>query len=183
MDNVSKVTEGIPTLKHRNKFFHCDICAKGKMTKKKKGFNDNPGRAIEPGGRFNMDFGFVRGNTVTKAEDGPLLTSNKGYNCYLLIADEFSHYLWIFLFASKDPPLDTVKTFLNTHGLKHGLRCVRTDQGGKLAKSAKFREVIKESGYTLEPTTAGAPFQNAIVERPHCTLADMMRTMLLGSGL
>ena len=153
------------------------------MTKRKKGFNDDPDRALVPGGRFNMDFGFVCGDTVTKSKDSPLLTSNEGYNCYLLIADEYSRYLWVFLFASKAPPIETVKSFLNTHGLKHGLRRVQTNQGGELAKSAKFRDMIQQSGYTLEPTAAGASFQNAIVERPHQTLSDMMRAMISGAGM
>ena len=183
MDNVSKVTDGVPSLKRKNKFFHCNICSKAKMTKKTKGYNENPERALVPGGRFHMDYGFVRGETVTKAEDGPLLTSNEGYNCYLLIVDEYSRYMWVFLFASKSPPIETVKTFLATHGLKHGLRRVRTDLGGELARSAKFREMIQKSGYILEPTALGASFQNAIVERPHRTLADMMRSMLVGAGL
>ena len=91
------------------------------MTKQKKGYDTIPERATEAGGRFQMDFGFVRGKTVTRNKDGPLLTSNEGYNCYLLIADEYSRYLWAFLFASKAPPIDTVSLFLKTHGLKSGL--------------------------------------------------------------
>ena len=130
-----------------------------------------------------MDYGFVRGKEVIKNEDGPLITSKEGYNCYLLVADEHSRHLWIFLFANKEPPVDTITNFLSTHGLKSGLRRVRTDQGGELAGSTAFKKCIANSGYILETTGAGASFQNAIVERPHRTLADMMRTMLSGANL
>ena len=181
--NIDKVVDGVPSLRKRNPFFSCHDCSKGKMTAKIKGSNKDPHRATTPGGRFNMDYGFVRGAHTTKNEDGPLITSKQGYNCYLLIADEFSRHLWIFLFADKKPPIATVTSFLNTHGNKAGLRRVRTDQGGELAKSSTFRTCINKAGYTLETTGAGASFQNAIAERPHRTLADMMRTMLSGANL
>ena len=42
---------------------------------------------------------------------------------------------------------------------------------------------MNTSGYNLETTGAGASFQNAIVKRPHRTLADMMRAMLSGTNL
>ena len=105
-----------------------------------------------------MDFGFVRGKHAVKTEDGPLVTSRDGYNCYLLIADEYSQHLWIFLFAGKSPPIDTIKQFLDTHGIKSGLRRIRTDQGGELAGSTTFRQCIQKAGYTLETTAAGASF-------------------------
>ena len=127
MDNVSKVTEGVPSLKHKNNFSHYNICAKAKITKQKKGFTKEPERALEAGGRFNMDFGFVHGDTVTKSEEGPLLTSNKGYNCYLLIADKYSRYLWVLPFSSKAPLIKTVKMFLSTHGLNTNYAaCIQT---------------------------------------------------------
>jgi len=55
-------------------------------------------------------------------------------------------------------------------------------KGGELAKNIEFRKYIQTAGYTLETTGAGASFQNAIVERPHRQLANMMRTMLSGSN-
>ena len=182
-DHIDKVTDGVPSLRKRSPFFSCNDCSRGKMTSQMKGYNKTPDRAEIPGGRYHMDYGFVRGKKVIKSEDGPLVTSKEGFNCYLLIADEFSRHLWIFLFSNKEPPIATVTAFLSTHGLKSGLRRVRTDQGGELAGSTKFKKCIADAGYILETTGAGASFQNAIVERPHRTLADMMRTMLSGANL
>ena len=76
------------------------------MTAQIKGYNSDPNRARGPGQRFHMDYGFVRGKSVTKGEDGPLISSKDGYICYLLIADEYSRHLWVFLFAGKNPPID-----------------------------------------------------------------------------
>ena len=55
-----------------------------------------------------MDYGFVQGDKTTTDANDSLITSNEGYNCYLLIADKYSRHLWIFLFANKTPPIDTV---------------------------------------------------------------------------
>ena len=128
------------------------------MTDPIKGNNKNSDRATTPGGRFNMVYAFVRGVHTTKNEDGPLITSKERYSCYLLIADECSRYLLIFLFANKKPPIATVCSFLDTHGNKSGLRQVRTDQVSELAKSSAFRAYINNASYTLEMPGAGASF-------------------------
>ena len=130
-----------------------------------------------------MDYGFVRGKQTTKNENGPLVTSCDGYNCYLLIVNEYSQHLWIFLFSNNSPPITTVTSFLSNHNTISGLRRVRTDQGGELAKSIEFRKCIHKAGYTLDTTGAGASFQNTIMERPHRQLGNMMHTMLSGSNL
>ena len=47
----------------------------------KEGYNANPEREKFKGGRFNIDYGFVRGNAVTKNDDGKFITGIDGYNC------------------------------------------------------------------------------------------------------
>ena len=130
-----------------------------------------------------MDYGFVRGEVVIEQENGPLITSKEGYNCYLIIVDEYSRHIWVFLFAGKSPPAETITKFLDAYGFKTGLRFVRTDQGGELAESTLFRKSISDAGYVLDRTGAGVSFQNGIAARSHRTLADMMRTMLIGANL
>jgi len=88
------------------------------------------------------------------------------------------------LLSGKDPPLEFVKDFLSKHGdNKCKIKVVRTDQGGELWKSNKFKEVIRESTFPAEPTGADDPAQNGKVERPNQTLARMMRSMLYTAGL
>ena len=87
------------------------------MTSKMRGYNKILDRATIPGGRFHMDYGFVRSKHTTKSEDGPLTTSKEGYNYYLLITDKHSCHLCIFLFANKSPPIAIVTSFLANHGL------------------------------------------------------------------
>ena len=74
------------------------------MKEQIKGYNYDSLHAQGPGRRFDTDYGFVRGKSVTKGEDGPLITSYNGYNCYLsptnIAATYGSSYLQI-----RPPPL------------------------------------------------------------------------------
>ena len=128
-DNIAKIADGVPSLQSYNPFFSCDDCTCGKFTNMIKCYNKNPDRATKQGYRFNLDYGFVRGDTIFKNEDGALLTSKDGYNCYLLIVDKYSRYMWVFLFANKSPPIKTIKNILCTYGLTTGLRQIQSDQG------------------------------------------------------
>ena len=62
-DHIDKVVLGVPSLRRRNPLFSCQDCSSGKMTTQKKGHATDPLRATLPGGRFHMDYGFVRGAT------------------------------------------------------------------------------------------------------------------------
>ena len=61
---IDKVTQGLPSLCKRDKFFNCQDCLSGKIIEQNKG--------------YNMDYGFVRGKTKIKSEDGLLITSKDG---------------------------------------------------------------------------------------------------------
>ena len=90
-----------------------------------------------------MDFGFVRGPKNKSEPTGKILASFDGYTSYLLITDEASRYNWVFPTKDKKPTLLIVSTFLEHHGLKQGMRRVRTDQGGnsqRAQNSAKCAE-------------------------------------------
>ncbi len=71
-----------------------------------------------------MDFGFMRASTsdysrCNKAKDRVVL-SYDGFSAYLLIVDEASRYVWIFLTNSKSPPMDIVQEFLTQHAHDDG---------------------------------------------------------------
>jgi len=99
-NNIDKVVDGVPSLRKRKPFCSCHDCSSGKMTKNIRSYNRNSEQANIPGGRFSMDYRFIRGKNTVKNEQGPLIALKKGYNCYLLIADKFSRHLWIFLFTN-----------------------------------------------------------------------------------
>ena len=67
-------------------------------------------------------------------------------------------------------------------GIGGGL--VRTDQGGKLAKSDKFRHMLQhEFQYIVEPTGSDCPSQNGAAKINNDKLTVKARTLLYGSGL
>ncbi len=112
-----------------------------------------------------------------------VIFSYDGYSSYLLIVDEASRFIWAFLTNSKSPPLDIVREFLRHHGHVEG-GCVRMDQGGELARSHAFQDLLlREFHYTLEPTSSDMPSQNGAVEIYNYKFGIKTQTLLYGSSL
>ncbi len=94
-----------------------------------------------PGQRYFVDLGFLCSSTSDYSHPNPatdqIVTFVDGFNCYLLVVDEFSRYAWVILCSSKEPPIDKMLAFLCVFGLAKGsvLCC---NQGGELAKSELF---------------------------------------------
>jgi len=132
-----------------------------------------------------MDFGFVRGSDFkTKNEEGRIITSRDGFNSYLIIVDSYSSYTWVMLSRTKDPPIQFVRKFLDTHKDRNcPVIRVRTDQGGELWASSEFKKTIQESTCILEPTGSGDPAQNGKAESPNKVYGRMLRGMLFNAGL
>jgi hypothetical protein len=111
-----------------------------------------------------------------------VVSSYDGYTSYLLVIDEASRCAWVFLTMSKDPPIDIVRAFLQLHGHSNG-GCVRMDQGGELASSVAFCDLLLwEFRYCLEPTGADSPSQNGAVEIYNDKLGIPTRALLYGAG-
>ncbi len=115
---------------------------------------------------------------------GPrVVTSWDGFSLYLLIVDEASQYIWVFLTTLKEPPVDIINAFLTRFGHKDG-GSVRTDQGGELARSTTLLDnLLPQHNYVIEPTGADSPSQNGAVEIYNGKLAVRTRSLLFGSGL
>ena len=144
-------------------------------------------RTTERKQRFYMDYGFMRASTsdYSRPQKGRarVVRSCDGFTSYLLIIDEASRYVWVFLTANKEPPLDIISEFLRHHGHDNG-GCIRTDQGGELARSIAFQDLLLwKYHYTLEPTGADSPSQNGAVETYNDKFAVRARTLLFGSSL
>ena len=144
-------------------------------------------RVAERRRRFYMDFGFLRASSPdmtrndTKGGDR-VVYSHDGYTSYLLIVDEASRYIWVFLTSSKSPPINIVNEFLITHGLADG-GFVRTDQGGELAGSLAFLTACGDHHYKSEPTGSDTPSQNGSVEIYNDKFGARVRSLLYGSSL
>ena len=73
-----------------------------------------------------MDFGQPNAGTdqVVKSFDG--------FESYLMIVNESSRHVWVFLTESKEPLTETTAAFLRRHGHKDE-DMIRCDQRGELA--------------------------------------------------
>jgi hypothetical protein len=137
--------------------------------------------------RFYMDFDFMCAsdsdfNQVDKSKDCVIL-SYDGFSLYLMIVNKDSHFIWIFLITSKEPLINIVSVFLRQHSLKDG-GCIRMDQGGELACSKTFSDVVlHDVHYTVKPTRSDSPSQNGSVKIYNNKFGIRTRALLYGSGL
>jgi hypothetical protein len=144
-------------------------------------------RTTDVGRRFYMDFGFMGASSLdysrlNKKHDW-VIDSWDGYLSYLLVVNEASWYIWVFLTKSKEPPLDIIDTFLDRFGHMNG-GSNRSDQGGELARSFAFSDLLlQKHKYVIESTSADSPSQNGAVEIYNAKLAVRTRTLFFGSGL
>ena len=137
-----------------------------------------------PGQHYHMDFGFVRGKGfMEKTKEGRTITSMDGYNSYLLIIDRATRYTWTFLTGTKEPPIKEARAVLSKFKSNNEHRTVRTDQGKELGLSLAFKEMVAEEEYALEITGSDDSKTNGMAERPHQTLAQMVRCVLRSANL
>jgi hypothetical protein len=154
---------------------------------RKQATGSSPTQAVLLGQRFGMDFGFIRASTMDYKSPNlatdRVVESFDGFVAYLIIVDEASKFVWVFLRKSKEPPIDLVSHFLQMYGRQSG-GVIRCDQGGELARSHAFRSRMLESHlYVVEPTGADSPSQNGGTERWNDTLAVTTRALLYGASL
>jgi hypothetical protein len=86
---------------------------------------------------------------------------------------------------SKVPPIGFLNHWLLHHGLPKDVpnKHVQMDPGGDLGACQAVVELFENAGYAFEPTAPNSSHQNGPVERPHQTIADAIRTMLVGASL
>ena len=134
---------------------------------------------IDPGTDLNMD----------KIHDRIVAVEGiHGYKSYLIIVCKRTRYIWVFLTKDKEPPLHILELWFLQHGLNNGQEkfsgcIVRTDQGGELAGSTKFKNVCSKAGYLVETTGKDASSQNAIAEAPHRRAGEAVRAVLHNANL
>lgn len=89
-------------------------------------------------------------------------TVQVGTNCssYLLIVNTYNRNSFTFLTKSKIPPINTIHMFPDKYGLTEGTNWnICTDQGGELALSKDFRQVVQ--AYPINSTSLNQKEQTA----------------------
>ena len=192
VEQMHKYAIGVPKLRS-NSLYKCATCLACKMKKASHSPTKSipkslpiPTEQLHPGQHLHMDFGFVRGSDWSSTNgEGKLITSIDGFRSYLIIVDRATRYKWIFLTTTKAPPLKEVASILTKFKptLVH-LHCtVRSDQGGELGKSTRFRKLVEENGWTFEPTGSQSSAQNGLAEKPNQDLKNSCQCLLHAAGL
>jgi hypothetical protein len=183
---LPQAVDGTPDKFYPHPFASYDWYNSARIRKQPAPKGRHPSRAKAKQQRFFMDFGFLRASTSDYTRPDPkrdrVITSFDGYNSYLLVVDEFTKYVWVFLCKSKDPPIATVEWFLKANGLPAGGN-IRCDQGGELASCTEFVTKMALLGYDVEPTGADSPEQNKGAEKWNDVFGVTVRVLLYGSGL
>jgi transposase InsO family protein len=127
------MVHGLPLLDEVEQL--CDTCLAGKHKRApfpRQAYN----RAAEPLGLVHADL------------CGPIDPPTPGGKRYLLLlVDDHSRYMWIFLLASKDQASPAIKKFQAAAELESGrkLKMLRTDRGGEFT-SSELGEYFAERG-------------------------------------
>jgi hypothetical protein len=131
---------------------------------------------------ISVDFGFI----IQQSTNSKRYNQYQGLNgetCYILIADHYSGTLYGKAFRTKAPPIEWLNQWLALRAPPCPNKYVRFDQGGELARCSAVLDLFCNAGYSIEITGAGNSAQNGPVERPHQTIADGIRALLIGANL
>jgi hypothetical protein len=129
---LPKHVSGTPLVFISHSFQFNDVKQGGRVKKQPVGID--PEKVPEPQMRFFMDFGFM-GASRSNYRSPRLGTDRviecfEGFSAYLIVVDEASCYVWVFLQKSKDPPVDLICDFLALHRSTQG-GVIHTDLGGE----------------------------------------------------
>ncbi|KAK9076273.1 hypothetical protein SSX86_004606 [Deinandra increscens subsp. villosa] len=157
--------EGMPALSHPKQV--CEGCLVGKQTRQS--------FPIEAQWRASSPLELVHADIC-----GPITpVSNGGNRYFMLIVDDFSRYMWVYMIKTKDEAFNCFKSFKSRveKETKYKVRMLRTDRGGEF-NSFVFKKYCEDAGIRRQTTAPYTPQQNGVVERRNRTVMEMTRSML-----
>jgi hypothetical protein len=110
--------------------------------------------------------------------------SFSGYKYYLVLLDDYTHYVWIFTMRQKSEVLPLLRDFHAYIGTQFGLRllALQTDNGKEFDSTA-LCFFLSAHGVALRLSCPYTSEQNGKVEQTLRTLNDCLRTLLIHSGV
>jgi transposase InsO family protein len=112
------------------------------------------------------------------------ITSMSGYKYYLVVLDDFSHYVWTFPLRAKSETFPTLRHFFAWVSTQFGLtiKAVQCDNGREFDNSAS-RDFFLSHGMQLRMSCPYTSSQNGKPERMILTTNNTIRTLLLQAHL
>lgn len=150
----------------------CEVCIKGKMTRK-----EFPKQSTN---RRNQVLDLVHTDIC-----GPMQTPTPSGKLYFLtLIDDYSRYTHIYLLERKCEVFQKIKEYTEEMKNKFNktIKVLRSDNGGEYI-SKTMDEYFKMNGIKHEFTAPYSPQQNGVAERKNRHLTEMANCMLLGAKL
>jgi transposase InsO family protein len=108
------------------------------------------------------------------------LVSFTGYQYYLVLIDDYSHYAWTFPLRNKSDATATIQQFyayvLNQFHMS--IQCIQCDNGGEFVNNT-LRSFLTDHGIVFRLSCPYTSSQNGKAERAIRTINDIIRTLLL----
>ncbi|GJS54680.1 zinc finger, CCHC-type containing protein [Tanacetum coccineum] len=159
------IVSGLPSIEIPKQI--CEACMKGKQARA-----PFPNQASF---RAKKRLELVHGDLC-----GPITPPTPAGNRYfMLLVDDFSRVMWVYLLKTKDEALRTFETYRNLVESETGekIKMLRTDRGGEFM-SKNFTEYCNRTGLKRHYTAPYSPQQNGVVERRNRTVMEMVRSSM-----
>jgi hypothetical protein len=155
---------------------NCQVCVMAKQTLKPFPTNKNP-RVKHKLERIYSDLCYVSPESF-------------GHGQYFIVfVDELTRYVWVYIIPNKTSStiLQVLKKWLALVQNQSGTTLInfRTDGGGEYTGETlkTVSTFLDDKGVTHEQTSAHSSSSNGVAERMNRTLMDMVRAMMIKSGL
>jgi transposase InsO family protein len=159
----------------------CSVCTQGKLQRSafRKKIQEK-GKPLEPLNLIHMDLmGPMDLPGQQKQQNG------QKAKYILTLTDDATNFVWAFCLSNKDDAGEKIRdwTVQQERQFKnYTIKAVRSDRGGEFVNNT-MRAWLTEKGILHDLSCSYTPQQNGKAERMNRTLAEMVRCMLLGSGL
>lgn len=149
----------------------CDVCLKGKQTRLP--FSCN-------GTRANDILEIVHADLCGPMEE----VSLGGARYVMVLVDDFSRKVFVYLLKSKGDAVDKFVDFKNCaeNQMNKKLKILRTDNGSEFCNE-NMESILRKTGVKHQKTTPYTPEQNGLCERMNRTLIEKARCMLIDANL
>jgi transposase InsO family protein len=111
-------------------------------------------------------------------------TSLGGKRYFLTCYDDYSHHIQLYFLAKKSEALTAFNEYIKLveNQCNSAIKLVRSDNGGEFTSEA-FRQLLASKGMEANYVPPGSHAQNGRVERVHLTIINLVRTLLVETGL
>uniref|UniRef100_A0A1A8PPT4 Retrovirus-related Pol poly from transposon TNT 1-94 n=1 Tax=Nothobranchius rachovii TaxID=451742 RepID=A0A1A8PPT4_9TELE len=166
---LEPIVEGMEIRDKGNKTNQCETCVKGKFTLTRIKTADI--RAKAPLELVHTNLG------------GPISPESfEGYKYAITFVDDYSGTIHVYFLRNKNKAVQATQQFLADMKPFGKVKRLRSDNGTEFM-SEEYQTLLRENGIRHERSAPYSPHQNGTAERNWRTLFEMVRCMLIESGL